>query len=85
MTKREVKSKQGRRRLHRRLARRLGYFIKRHILVWYAVTALIYFAMIPFTVIVYPATTEGLTVIVLVGGFTTAIASLASALPDYDE
>jgi fatty acid desaturase len=66
--------------ISKRVRKVLVKYIKRYTLHWYAVTALLYFAAIPFTIWVFPATTLILTVVVLVGGFTAALASFADAL-----
>lgn len=55
-------------------------YIKKYTIHWYAISALLYFLAIPFTIWVFPATTLILTVIVLFGGFTTTMAAMASAL-----
>lgn len=59
---------------------KLVAWIKKWTVPWYAITALLYFAAIPFTVLVFPATTLILSVFVLFGGFTASMAALASAL-----
>jgi fatty acid desaturase len=66
--------------ISKRVRKVLVKYIKRYTLHWYAVTALLYFAASPFTIWVFPATTLILTVVVLVGGFTAALASFADAL-----
>lgn len=66
--------------LNKKTRRLLVKYIKKYTLHWYALTALLYFAAIPFTIWVFPATTLILTVVVLVGGFTAALASFADAL-----
>lgn len=72
-------------KLHRGHRKKLAAFIKKWSLHWYAVTALLYFLAIPFTILVFPATTLILTVIVLFGGFTASMASLASVLAAEDQ
>lgn len=62
--------------------RTFARILKRYVLWWYAVTVVLYAAMIPLTVLVFPATTLLLTVVVLFGGFTSSVASLASVLVD---
>jgi len=60
-------------------------FLQKYAVWWYGVTAVLYFLMIPLTMYVFPATTLLLTVIVLFGGFTSSMASLASVLSDAEE
>lgn len=67
-------------RLHKGHRKKLAKFIKRWTIPWYIMTTLLYFLAIPFTVLVFPATTLILTVIVLFGGFTSSMAALASVL-----
>lgn len=55
-------------------------FIKKTMVPWYLLTTLLYFAAIPMTIFVFPSTTLLLTIFVLFGGFTSSMASLASAL-----
>lgn len=43
---------------------------------------LLYAGMIPLTILVFPATTLILTIVVLFGGFTASVASLASIMID---
>lgn len=62
--------------------RLLTDLLKRYVLWWYAVTAFLYFGMIPLTIWIFPATNLLLTVVVLFSGFTASIASLASVLVD---
>lgn len=59
--------------------------IKKTMVPWYAVTTVLYFAAIPLTIWIFPATTLLLTVFVLFGGFTASMASLASALISADQ
>lgn len=61
---------------------RVARFLKRYVLWWYAVTVLTYALMIPLTILVFPATTLLLTIVVLFGGFTSSIAALASVTAD---
>lgn len=63
----------------------IARLLKRYVLWWYGVTILLYFAMIPLTILVFPATTLLLTVVVLFGGFTSSVAALASVLSDAEQ
>ena len=63
-----------------KIRKTLVRLIKKYTLHWYAVTAVLYFLAIPFTIFVYPATTLMLTAIVLFGGFTSSMAALATTL-----
>lgn len=69
----------------RKARKKIVHIIKKYTLHWYAVTALLYFLAIPFTILVFPATTMILTVIVLFGGFTSSMAALASILVEQEE
>lgn len=67
------------------MRQKVARLIVRYLVHWYVVTAILYFAAIPFTVLVFPATTLVLTVVVLFSGFTAAVASLASVLVDTEK
>jgi hypothetical protein len=56
--------------------------LQKYAVWWYIATALLYGMMIPLTVLVFPATTLLVTVVVLFSGFTASMASLASVLSD---
>lgn len=57
-------------------------FLERYTIHWYVATAILYAAMIPLTIWVFPSTTLLVTVVVLFSGFTASVASLASTLVD---
>jgi len=60
-------------------------FVKKYVVLWYSITALLYFLMIPLTIWVFPSTTLLLTIVVLFGSFTAAVASLATVLVDQEK
>lgn len=66
--------------MRHRFRRWLVKVIPRYALAWYAITALIYLSAIPLTVLLFPRTTLTLSIIVLVGSFTSSVASLASVV-----
>lgn len=61
---------------------RVVEFLEKYTIHWYAITAILYFTMIPLSIWVFPNTTLFVTIIVLFSGFTASVASLASTLID---
>lgn len=72
-------------RLSTKFNHTVARLVKKYTMLWYTVTALLYLAAVPFTIIFFPKNTLVLSVIVLVGGFTSSVAALASAVVTVDD
>lgn len=67
------------------MRRALVRFLQKYSVWWYLITVVLYGLMIPLTIWVFPATTILLTIVVLFGGFTSSVASLAAVLSDAED
>lgn len=60
-------------------------FIKNYRVQWAVVTLLLYLIAVPMTVVIFPANSMWLALIVLFSGFTSSLATLADLLVNAEE